>query len=369
MKKILLTTMVLIGFNVTTICASEVFSREEFPKTNFVKHTVPLKEIYSGGPPRDGIKSIDQPSFISIEEAEKIYDEHEPVVSVRVGDQAKAYPIRILLYHEIVNDELDGKPIFVTHCPLCNTAVVFSREVSGIILDFGTTGRVRDSNLIMYDRQTESWWQQFTGDAIIGELAGTNLQPINSQMVSFEQFKKSYPAGLVLSQDTGYRRFYSKTPYPGYDNPGGIPFLFKREIDFRLPPMERVLALSNNSESRVYPFSFLNNYPLINTEFSGKPVLIVSQASMVSTMDKKIIKESNVVLAAAAFNRVVEGQVLDFEVKDNQIYDKQTQSEWNIFGESIKGTYKGKQLKQIDKNVHFAFAWLAFYPNTEIIGK
>ena len=311
------------------------------------------------------------------------------MVVVSISNQTKAYPLRILLYHEIVNDEAGGQPIFVTHCPLCNTAIVFSRKVGDDILDFGTTGRVRDSNLVMYDRQTESWWQQFTGDAIVGEYSGTLLEPLNSQMVSFAQFSKNYPQGLVLSQDTGYRRYYGKTPYPGYDNLGGIPFLYKREIDFRLPPLERVLALASNSnsvpkkstqekstqvestqtKSTIYPFSYLEKNPLINTTFGDQAILVISQASMVLTMDEKIIKESNTMLTAAAFDRNVYNQELSFKLKQDRIIDIQTKSEWNIFGESVEGFLKGKKLKQIDKNVHLAFAWLAFYPDAEIINE
>lgn len=361
--------IIILVLYVLSVQAREVLSTQEFPRTDFTKHTVPLSEIYSGGPPRDGIAPIDNPKFIPISQAEKILDAREPVVVVNIGNIAKAYPHRILLFHEIVNDEIDGKPIFITHCPLCNTATVFSRKVDNVVLDFGTTGRVRDSNLIMYDRQTESWWQQFTGDAIVGEYSGTILEPINSQVVAFEQFLQSFPNGIVLSQDTGFNRFYGETPYPGYDSPGGIPFLFNRGIDFRLPPLERVLAIASASSSIIYPFSYLDKNPLINTEFEEKKILVISQASMVSTMDKKNIKDSNTMLTAAAFERTIDGEELIFTLDHGRIYDSQTKSEWNIFGKAIAGSLKGAALKQIDKNVHFAFAWFAFHSNTKIINE
>ena len=359
--------VIVLALSIYPLHARDVFSTQEFPKTDFSKHTVPLNEIYSGGPPRDGIKPIDNPTFMSISNASKILDPREPVVAVNIGNEAKAYPHRILLYHEIVNDEINELPIFITHCPLCNTAIVFSRKVGNDILDFGTTGRVRDSNLVMYDRQTESWWQQFTGDAIVGYYSGKLLEPINSQVVSFEQFAKSFPDGSVLSQDTGFRRYYGKTPYPGYDNPGGIPFLFNREIDFRLPPLERVLALASESTSTIYPFSFLDKNPLINTEFENKKILVLSQASMVSTMDKKFIKDSNAMLTAAAFDRNFDDHELTFQLDNGRIYDSQTNSEWNIFGQAIAGALNGAKLEQVDKNVHFAFAWFAFHPDAKVI--
>ena len=361
--------LIIINVPVFSVNAAEVFSKEEFPRTNFTKHAVPLSEIYSGGPPRDGIKPIDKPIFITITEAQEFLDPREPVVVLTLDNHAKAYPLRILLYHEIVNDEIAGQPVFVAHCPLCNTAVVFSRKVGDEILDFGTTGRVRDSNLVMYDRQTESWWQQFTGDAIVGEYSGTFLTPISSQIASFSEFNENYPAGLVLSQDTGFRRHYGKTPYPGYDNVGGIPFLFKREIDFRLPPLERVLALKNNLTSTIYSFSFLDKHPLINSTFEDQAILVVSQASMVSTMDKKVIKESNAMLTAAAYDRNVNNQELNFKLINDSIVDEETNSTWNIFGEAVEGKLEGTKLKQVDSNVHFAFAWLAFFPDAEVINE
>jgi len=352
---------------ISVLQAADILSEKEFPLTDFSKHTVALDEIYSAGPPRDGIKSIDDPKFISIQLAETILDAREPVVVVSINGTAKAYPLRILLYHEIINDELNGEAIFVTHCPLCNTAIVFSRNVAGQVLEFGTTGRVRDSNLIMYDRETETWWQQFTGDAIVGKYAGTLLQNIPSQIVSFAEFSQTYTQGLVLSQKTGFRRYYGKTPFPGYDDPNGDPFLFKGKIDPRVPPLERVLALASESSSVVYPFTYLAEHPLINTAFESTKVLIISQASMVSTVDKKILKDSKTMLTAAAFDRTLGGKELVFEFKQGRIMDKQTLSVWNIFGEAIAGKLKGKKLKQVDKNVHFAFAWLAFYKNAAIV--
>ena len=365
-RVLMLITFVIVALSAHAV---EILSTKEFPKTDFTKHSVPLTEIYSGGPVRDGIKPIDNPTFVLAIKARDYLDEREPVVVVNVNNEIKAYPLRILLFHEIVNDVIGGEPVLITHCPLCNTAIVFSRKVGNEVLDFGTTGRVRDSNLVMYDRQTESWWQQFTGDAIVGKYSGSLLEPLNSQIVSYVQFIKNYPTGLVLSQNTGYQRYCGETPYPGYDNLGGIPFLFKRQIDFRLPPMERVLALASDTNSIIYPFSYLDKNPLINTSFEDRSILVISQASMVSTMDKKIIKDSNTMLTAAAFDRKVNGNNLNFQLNNDRIFDMQTQSEWNIFGQAVKGDLKGTKLRQVDKNVHFAFAWLAFFPNAEIINE
>jgi Protein of unknown function (DUF3179) len=150
------------------------FASIEF-KTDFSKHCVHYSEIFSGGPPKDGIPAIDAPRFVSVSSADTWLKPKEPVIFLQVGNDARAYPIQILIWHEIVNDTVGGVPVAVTFCPLCNTAIAFERTINGRVLDFGTTGRLRFSNLLMYDRQTESWWQQAIGQAIIGQLTGTQL--------------------------------------------------------------------------------------------------------------------------------------------------------------------------------------------------
>ncbi len=152
-------------------------------KTEFGRHTVSYEEILSGGPPKDGIPAIDEPQFISVTEADDWLDPREPVISIEVNEDARAYPLQILTWHEIVNDTVGGEPVIVTFCPLCNTAIAFKRTFGGQILDFGTTGRLRFSNLIMYDRQTETWWQQASGEGIAGRYAGQRLEYLSAQLI------------------------------------------------------------------------------------------------------------------------------------------------------------------------------------------
>lgn len=161
------------------------------------------------------------------------------MVVERKGD-ARAYPLRILIWHEIVNDVVGSELLAVTFCPLCNAAIAFRRRVGGRVLDFGTTGKLRYSDLVMYDRQTESWWQQMTGEAIVGRLTGTRLEPVPAQMASWRDFAQAHPRGRVLNQDTGYRRLYGRNPYVGYDDVRSSPFLYDGPRDGRLRPMERV---------------------------------------------------------------------------------------------------------------------------------
>jgi hypothetical protein len=164
-------------------------------ETDFSFHTVPFDSILSGGPPRDGIPPIDNPTFVEIKDADEWLETLEPVVSFELNGDARAYPLQILMWHEIVNDTVGGAPVSVTFCPLCNSAIVFDRNINDLVLTFGTSGMLRKSDLIMWDRQTETWWQQLTGEGIIGQLAGHKLTFIPAQIISWEDFKAANPKG------------------------------------------------------------------------------------------------------------------------------------------------------------------------------
>ncbi|GMQ90238.1 MAG: DUF3179 domain-containing protein [Gammaproteobacteria bacterium] len=342
---------------------------KEWPRTDFSRKTVDLLEISSGGVPKDGIPAIDEPDFVSPADADNWLDAREPVIVVQRGERARAYPLQILIYHEIVNDTFEGLPISVTFCPLCNASLVFDRRVAGDVLDFGTTGKLRKSDLVMYDRQTQSWWQQFTGRGIVGQYAGTKLDLIPSQIVAYEDFKKAYPRGQVLSRRTGYLRPYGNNPYRGYDRIGDNPFLFNGEVDDRLPAMERVLGVMQAGRSRVYPFSAFKGQGIINDEFAGLPVVIIHKRSTLSALDASRIKDSRMVYAATGFDRRVDDRVLTFELADGKIVDRETSTQWNQLGQAVAGKLKGQSLRAVDNGVHFAFAWLAFRPDSEIYKK
>ena len=249
--------------------------KQEWPRTDFTRHTVPLQEIQSGGPPKDGIPAIDRPRFESVAAAARWIDVREPVIALEIGGNAKAYPLSILIWHEIVNDRLADTAIAVTFCPLCNASIVFERRVAGAEVDFGTTGKLRYSDLVMYDRQSETWWQQFNGSGIIGRHAGVALRKIESQIVAFGDFSAAWPDGRVLSRTTGFERPYGRNPYAGYDDIDQSPFLLTTPPDERLPPMERVLSVSAHGVHRVYPFSALARTPVLNDVVGGEPVLRV----------------------------------------------------------------------------------------------
>lgn len=217
----------------------------EWPDTDFSKHSVEFKDIISGGPPKDGIPAIDNPRFKSLIAITDIKDT-APVISLQIGNDARAYPLSILMFHEIVNDTVGGVPVAVTYCPLCNAALVFRREVNGKMLDFGTTGKLRYSDMVMYDRQTESWWQQFLGEGIVGQYNGMRLEQIPSRIESFALFRERHRNGKVLVPNSNVARSYGRNPYMNYGS-SEWPFLFRGDYDGPVPPLARVVAVGNDA--------------------------------------------------------------------------------------------------------------------------
>jgi len=336
-------------------------------KTDFSEHSVPLSEFVSGGPPRDGIPPIDEPSYVSQDEAEDFLSDREPVLVVEQSGEARAYPLQILVWHEIVNDELEGRPIAVTYCPLCNSSVVFDRRVGGDELTFGTTGNLRNSDLVMWDRQTESWWQQLTAEAVVGELTGTKLEVLPAQTLSFEDFRAAYPQGDVLSRDTGFQRDYGTNPYVGYDETAEEePFLFEGETDNRLPPKARVTALFSDDETLVIPFERLEAEPVVNEDVGGGPAVVFYDPEVASTLDEETIADSRSVGTAAAFERRVGRRELTFELRGDRFVDRETGSEWDITGRAVSGPLAGEELRPIRHDEQFWFALAAFLPDAEI---
>lgn len=220
-------------------------SRLAWPKTDFTRHSVDYDEILSGGPPKDGIPSIDDPKFVPVAEMADLAPS-EPVIGLEINGDARAYPLRILTWHEIVNDTVGGVPVAVTYCPLCNAAIVFERTVAGETTEFGTTGMLRYSDLVMYDRATESWWQQFQGEAIVGTLTGTQLTVVPARLESWERFAARHPGGKVQVPNDPNMRPYGANPYVGYDG-ANFPFLYRGTYPEGIAPMARVVAIGGKA--------------------------------------------------------------------------------------------------------------------------
>ena len=335
-------------------------------KTDFRLHSVPYSEIISGGPPRDGIPPLDAPRFTTISDANEWVGGNEPVIAFEVNDDARAYPLQILTWHEIVNDVVSGVPVSVTFCPLCNSAIVFDRRLEGVVYDFGTSGKLRNSDLVMWDRQTESWWQQLTGEAIAGELTGKVLTALPAPIISWEDFKTAHPEGKVLSRDTGFPRRYGENPYVGYDEVDKPPFLYRGSPDGRLPPKERVAAVTIGEVDVAFPFSLLEAERVVNYSVNGQDLVVFFKPGTASALDRALIRDSRDAGATGVFDARLDEQKLSFREDGGRITDDETGSVWNILGEATAGPLEGKKLTPLVHANHFWFAWGAFRPDTII---
>lgn len=233
--------------------ANTEWPTRDWPNTDFSKTDITPADIISGGPARDGIPSIDHPRLYPTNDAflgpkgDFPLDDLEPVIRIEINGDARAYPLRILIWHEVVNDVVGGVPVVVTYCPLCNAALVFERTLNGRTLEFGTSGLLRHSDLVMYDRETESWWQQFTGQAIVGDMVGQELTPVPARIESFRLYKTAFPAGKVLVPNDLAARAYDRTPYARYDAETGLPLLYSGELPPGIPAMARVISVEDKN--------------------------------------------------------------------------------------------------------------------------
>ncbi len=278
--------------------------------TDFSRHTVPLGEFQPGGPGKDGIPALDQPRFAPASRI-RFLEPQEPVIELVRGGAARAYPIQILIWHEIVNDTVAGTPVAVTFCPLCNTAIVFDRRLGGRTLTFGTTGNLRNSDLVMYDRQTESWWQQFGGEALVGKLAGARLTEAPARIVAWREFELAHPAGRVLTRDTGYSRDYGQNPYSGYDDASSPPwFHAARSSDRRLPPKERVVYVERGHDAVAVPFSALARRRTIRVTLGGHELVVRWRPGVRSPLDEVIVPEGRPVGSAEVLE---DGKLVPFD--------------------------------------------------------
>ncbi|MHC5060620.1 MAG: DUF3179 domain-containing protein [Planctomycetota bacterium] len=335
-------------------------------KTNTAKRIIELDELQTDGPGKDDIPSITKPRFVNNRKARTWLKPNEPVISLVHRRTAKAYPLQILIWHEIVNDEIGGEPIAVTFCPLCYSAAVFNRRVSGRKYIFGVSGMLRNSDMVMYDRETETLWQQLTGQSIVGDLVPAALTRLPSQIISFAQFARAYPNGLVLSQKTGHRRDYGRNPYSGYDDINNTPFLYKGQIDPRLKPMEKIVAVTIGGESIAYPYSITIQKHVINDQIAGTPIVIFHDLGAVSALDQSTIALSRQAGSTGVFSSYLQGRLLTFDYNGTTFFDLQTKSTWLITGQATDGPLKGKTLTPLPHGNYFAFAYLAFKPKTKI---
>ena len=366
----LVSTFAAVGLLVASAIGTprgEVAAQETW-RTDFTQRTVELDELVSGGPPKDGIPALDEPTFVSVEDADDWLGRREPVAVVTLNGETHMYPLQVMIWHEIANDVVGGVPVSVTFCPLCNTTLAFDRRFGDRILDFGTTGRLRHSDLVMYDRQTESWWQQATGEGIIGRYAGERLTFIPAPVLSWAEASRAYPEAAVLSKETGYEREYGRNPYEGYDRGGPLRWAFRGRSDARLKPMERVAAIEIGDESIAVPFESLSLERVVEAEVGGTRVVVFWSKGTASALDAGAIAEGRDVGSTTVYRSDLAGRSLEFEPADGERFrDKETGTLWDINGLGLDGTLAGSQLEAVPHGNHFWFAWAVFKPDTKII--
>ena len=315
------------------------------------------QHIQSGGPPKDGIPPIDRPKYISAAEA-KFLKQNDIVFGLDRHCVVKAYPQKILVWHEIVNDEVKGEKIAVTYCPLTGSAVGFrGRSRDGAMFTFGTSGKLVNSNLLMYDQQTDSQWPQILGIAIDGKSKGTALEVISLGWTQWSRWRQRHPDTVVLSTETGYFRSYGTDPYGSYDKSGtyydsGAPLFPVMANNDRFSPKEVVVGVKVNGRQMAVSKQGLRKKSVINTALSGLP--------LVGTYDPELE-------LARVFVRQVNGQPTNFSSEKGRIVDELTHSQWTPAGRAVEGRAMGTQLKQQPSFDVMWFAWYAFFPGTQVL--
>ena len=379
--------------------------------------TIPIADILSGGPPPQGIPALGfrglqgvadatrEPRFVTQDEAAAWLGEREPVVLMRLGGEARLYPLQILTWHEIANDTLGGVPVAVTFCPLCNSALAFDRRVPatqaqvdalrrdghqvraepldpeatrlyeqqtghpapelGVDVTFGVSGLLYFSNMLMFDDTTFTLWAQLTGEGAVGDMAGERLIRYPAQLVGFAEARLAEPDALVLSQDTGFRRSYGQNPYVGYDDIGSPAFLFQGPSDGRLQAKERVITV-DGAEPVAYPFDHLRDQRVVHDVIGGDPVVAFWAAGTATALGAGQIATAADVGAVGLFEATVDGQALRFDTHQDGFVDDATGSVWDVTGRARSGPLAGTLLEAVPHDNTLWFAWAAFRPETEV---
>lgn len=332
----------------------------------FPEPLIDLDRLIAGGPPPDGIPPVDDPMFLRVDDVDFLED-GEAVLVLEIDGDARAYPVQIMTWHEIVNDTVGGTPVTVSFCPLCNTAIAYDRRLDGRVLDFGTSGLLYSSALVMYDRQSESLWSHFTAEAIVGTLTGATLETIPMATVSWADFREAHPDGLVLSRKTGHIRDYGRNPYPGYDEPGEAPFLFDGEVDGRLAVKERVIGIRDGSAGVAVRTAELADEGVIEVSLGDRDLVVWLLPGTASALDDTTVSGGRDVGATGVFEPEVEGRRLTFTRTTDGFVDDQTGSSWDVLGQAVDGPLSGSTLEAYPHVDTFWFAWAAFLPDTAVV--
>ncbi|MDQ3869337.1 MAG: DUF3179 domain-containing protein [Thermoproteota archaeon] len=334
--------------------------QELSPTTEEEKSIVPPDQIVSVGPPPDGIPSIDNPKFIAVQEVSKFLKDSE--LGLNINDDIRAYPLQILVWHEIVNDNIGAVPVAVTYCPLCFTNQVFNRTIDerGVVVEFGTSGKLYNSNLVMYDRTSKTLWSQALAEGIVGKYAGTKLQRVPFDVAYWKEWKQLYPDSKVLSRDTGSNRPYGADPYGDYYTNSDVLFPVSNK-DSRLDLKEIVVGFENKGQFKAYKQQDIENKKVINDQVNGKPIALFSSYPFMVRAYDPLVEDGG----EGGQQKIVLLK-FDYNTKDKSFIDKQTGSLWNFEGKAISGQMRGKQLTRLPFDEGFWFEWIAFHPKSAL---
>ncbi len=336
--------------------------------------SIDLDEVWTNGPPPDGIPPIDEPVYEPIDHADDWLNDDSPVLVVEVGDDVRAYPLAILTWHEIVNTTVGGEPLAVTYCPLCNSALVFERTIDGPdgreVLDFGTSGRLYQSNLLMYDRTHHDVWLQFSGESVVGDATlGTRLERVPAWLLGYDTFVELHPDAQVLSRDTGFVRDYGSNPYELYDTEEGRPFLFDGDADDRFPPMKRFVGVADDGDAVAVELDHLGDERVVEVTVGGRDVAVVWAPGQASALDTADLAAGREVGQTAVFDLALDDQRVELEPgdADGVFVDAATGTTFDLRGRAVSGPLAGRMLSPVPHDDTLWFAWAAFHPETEVI--
>ena len=339
--------------------------------TNFQIASVELTELQTSGLERYRAEPIDKPRFLTVAEADAFLESRDPVIAISSGSLARAYPLRYLVWSEVVNDLVGGQPWLITYDPRANAVRVFERRLLGAATRFATVDALHRGGRLLWDSLTQSWWRQFTGEAIVGDYTGLQMQPRPSLLLSHQEFRKVFPDGEVLGPESRPARddwsTYGATNYPGYDRNSDPPPGFEGVADPRIAATARVLALEVNGDAAAFEFGHLAGQRVANADVGDEPVAAFWSPGALSVLDMPQIADSRDVGMAAAHGRKVDGRLLTFEYADGAFRDRETGSAWSLSGRALSGALSGAQLPPLVHNTPFWWAWAAHHPETRLV--
>ncbi|UII80295.1 DUF3179 domain-containing protein [Flagellimonas sp. CMM7] len=356
MKNILTMACVLVLDACSTSSSSEesgtgLGQGDNNPPVVSLEWSIPRSEVLDGGPGKDGIPALVNPIMADVQAINYLRDT-DLVIGIKNGDDVRAYSHAILDWHEIINDNLDDVSVAITYCPLTGTGIGWDRIIKGVETTFGVSGLLYNTNLIPYDRATDSNWSQILNESVNGELLGDKVELIRLFETDWQTWKSLYPNSKVVTTNTGFSRTYGASPYGDY-NTNNDRFLFPVPKDPRLPSKERVHAIIDGSDARAYRFSDFSSNNIIRDTFKGRNYLIIGNTNFI-----------------VSFELTSEPDQLEFEyihTGSEVLLQDNEDNQWNIFGEALSGPREGQFLDTSASFMGFWFSIPAFY-TTEIFG-